>query len=197
MKKKPGVPAAGGVPSRSAANMPLKLVPSANVTSGSISARVRGFGCRVIDFAEIDIEDMWLEVHEEIKRLRNGDSPVFLHAYCPHLEGHFLGDAFLKFGHPSPGEIRNSARMVKAFLAAKDAALKERTRRLKDLLGLIMSNVQKYRSGEGDPIPPLRMKLESLDTGQVHVIEAEVQDEISSIIRQIEIPVEQAGGVTS
>jgi len=172
------------------------LTPSANVTSGSISDRVRGFGCRIIDFVEIDIENMWLEVHEEIKRLRNGDGPVFVHGYCHHLEGHFLGDAFLKFGHPSKGEIRNSARMVKAFLSAKDAALFERTRRVKDLLGIIMNNLRIYRSGEGDPIPAVRLKLENMDAVRAQAIQSEVENEITSIIRQVVLPTEQGGGMT-
>jgi hypothetical protein len=69
---------------------------------------VRGFGCRVIDFVEIDIEDMWLEVHEEIKRLRKwtGFSTVTAPTWKDISWGCFHNWASVDKRYP------NSARMV-------------------------------------------------------------------------------------
>ena len=54
-------------------------------------------------------------------------------------------------------------------------------------------NVRKHRSKEGDPIPPLRKKLSSMDAEKLISIEEQVQKEIDTIIQQATMPVDQMG----
>ena len=174
------------------------LTQTSKVTGGNLIERVKGFGLRVIEVDGRDVEQVWKPVNKEIVRLRNGEGPVFVHASCEHLEGHFLGDQLLRFAHPSMSEtMKLTAPLVKAHTQSKGAPLRERTAGLKEMLGIIWENVRKHRSKEGDPIALLRKKLANLDAAKLHDIESRVQNEIETIITQATLPVEQKGGQIS
>ena len=170
------------------------MTPSSKVTSGNLMERARGFGLRAIEVNGSDVEDVWKLVNLEIARLRNGESPVFVYARCSHLEGHLIGDPFLRFAHPSMREAGQFMSLIKAHTQTKGAPFRERTDSLKEVLGMVWENVRKYRSKEGDPIPPIRSKLSGMDAEKVQEIENQVWLEIETIIQQISEPVEQLGG---
>jgi len=170
------------------------MTPSSKVTSGNLMERARGFGLRAIEVNGSDVEDVWKLVNLEIARLRNGESPVFVYARCSHLEGHLIGDPFLRFAHPSMREAGQFMSLIKAHTQTKGAPFRERTDSLKEVLGMVWENVRKYRSKEGDPIPPFRNKLSGIDAEKVQEIENQVRLEIETIIQQISEPVEQLGG---
>jgi len=170
------------------------MTPSSKVTSGNLMERARVFGLRAIEVDGRDVEDVWKLVNLEIARLRNGEGPVFVYARCSHLEGHLLGDPFLRFAHPSMREAGQFMSLIKAHTQTKGAPFRERTDSLKEVLGMVWENVRKYRSKEGDPIPPIRNKLSGMDAEKVQEIENQVRLEIESIIQQISGPVEQLGG---
>jgi pyruvate dehydrogenase E1 component alpha subunit len=170
------------------------MTPSTKVTSGDLMERATGFGWHAIEADGSDVEDVWNKVNQEIAHLRNGDGPVFVHAYCLHLEGHFLGDPFLRFAHPSMSETGRFIPLVKAHTQSKGAPLRERTESLKEVFGIIWENVRKYRSKEGDPIPPLRKMLSGLDAEKLKELENQVKLEIEKIVQQASTTVEQVGG---
>jgi acetoin:2,6-dichlorophenolindophenol oxidoreductase subunit alpha len=171
------------------------LTQTSNVTGGNLIERVKAFGLRVIEVDGRDVEQIWSLVNDEIVRLRNGEGPVFVHARCEHLEGHFLGDQLLRFAHPSMSEtMKLTAPLVKAHTQSKGAPLRERTASLKEMLVIIWENVRKHRSKEGDPIAFLRKKLAVMDAEKLNEIEVEVQNEIKKIIEQACLPENQIGG---
>jgi len=128
------------------------VTQSTNVTGGNLMDRARGFGLRAIEVNGADVEEVWRVIYEQIVRLRNGEGPVFVHASCQHLEGHFLGDQLLRYAHPSISEtLKLTAPLVKAHTQSKGAPLRERTAGLREMLGIISETVRKHRSKEGDP----------------------------------------------
>jgi pyruvate dehydrogenase E1 component alpha subunit len=170
------------------------MTQSSKVTSGNLIERAIGFGWRAIEVDGSDVEEVWKAANIEIARLRNGEGPVFVHATCAHLEGHFLGDQLLRFAHPSMSGMMMFIPLVKAHTQSKGAPLRERTESLKEVLGIIRENVRKYRSKEGDPIPPLRKMLSSMDDDRLEEVENQVRLEIEAIVQQASRPVEQLGG---
>ncbi len=167
-----------------------------SVTGGDLLERAVGFGLKAVAVDGSDAEGVWTIANEEIRRLRNGEGPVFVHAACVHLEGHFLGDQVLRRAHPSVSEtIKMAASLIKAHTQSKGAPLRERTASLKETLGILRDSARIHRSKEGDPIPILRKKLDGIDAEKLHEIEQQVQNEIEAIIRQATTPVEQIGGV--
>jgi TPP-dependent pyruvate/acetoin dehydrogenase alpha subunit len=171
------------------------LTKSSKVTGGNIIERAKGFGMRAIEVDGRDVEKVWLLANEEIRRLRNGDGPVFVIASCEHLEGHFLGDRLMRFEHQSISEtIKTAVPLVKAHTQSKGAPLRERTAALKEMLGIIRETSRKHRSKEGDPIPRMRKKLASQDPERLKEIESQVQNEIENVIEQATQPLGQMGG---
>jgi pyruvate dehydrogenase E1 component alpha subunit len=168
---------------------------SSDVTGGNLLDRAKGFGLRARDVDGRDVNEVWNIAHEEITRLRNGDGSVFIHACCFHLEGHFLGDALLRFTHPSLRDtLKTTVPMLKALIQPKGAPLSERLAALQELQGNIGETVRKYRTQEGDPIPPLRKKLFSIDSTKLVGIEEQLRREIEIIVLQAsETPIERGG----
>jgi len=173
------------------------MTPSSSVTSGNLVERARGFGLRAVEVDGSDMEAVWKVANEESMRLRHGEGPVFIHASCSHLEGHFIGDPLLRFAHPSMNEtIRMTIELVKAHTQSRGVPLRERTASLKEVLEMIWENIRKYRSKEGDPIPPIRKKLLSIDAEKLHSLEIQVEVEIKAIVQRALLPLEQMGEVS-
>jgi pyruvate dehydrogenase E1 component alpha subunit len=171
------------------------ITQTSNVTGGDFIERASGFGLRTTEVDGSDVEEVWKIANQEIRRLRNGDGPVFVYAPCVHLEGHLLGDPLLRYAHPSIGDtLKLAIPLVKAHTQTKGASLRERTAVLKEMLELIRENGNKNRSNEGDPIMVLQRKLSEMDVGKLEVIEKDVQTEIESIVQQIGIPAVQKVG---
>ena len=167
---------------------------SSNVTGGNLIERAKGFGLRAIEVDGRDVETVWMVANEEIRRLRNGDGPIFVNANCEHLEGHFLGDQLLRYEHRSISEtIKMAVPLVKAHTQSRGAPLRERTAALKEMLGIIRETGRKHRSKEGDPIPLLRKKLVNQDFERLMEIESQVQNEIENVIDQATQPLGQIG----
>ncbi len=171
------------------------VTQSKKVTSGDLIERATGFGLRAVEVDGSDVEEVWKLANEEIRRLRKGEGPVFVHATCVHLEGHFLGDQMRLFAHPSVSEtIKMTAPLIKAHTQSKGAPLRERTASLRETLGILWESARIHRSKEGDPIPVLRKKLAEIDADKLRQAEQQVQDEIEVIIQRATAPVEQLEG---
>ncbi len=171
------------------------VTQSQKVTGGKLIERASGFGLRTAEVDGSDVEAVWEVANEEIIRLRKGDGPVFLHATCVHLEGHFLGDQVLRMAHPSVSDtLKTTGTLVKAHIQSKGAPLRERTASLRETLAIVWESGRLYRSKEGDPIPILRNKLLAMDAEKLDVVEKQIQDEIEGIIRRATAPSGSAGG---
>ncbi len=168
---------------------------SADVTGGDLIERAKGFGLRGVDVDGRDAEKVWIVANEEIRRLRQGDGPVFVNAYCEHLEGHFLGDQLLRYEHRSISEtIKMAVPLVKAHTQSKGAPIRERTAALREMLAIIRETVGKHRSNEGDPIALLRNKLATQDLEKLQAIETQVHEEIGKVLERATQPLGQTGG---
>jgi len=171
------------------------VTQTSKVTSGNLMDRARGFGLRAIEVDGSNVEEVWAVIYREIPRLRNGEGPIFVHATCIHMEGHFLGDQILRFAHPSIKQMMKlTAPLLKALTQLKGASLGERAGALNEMQGIIRENISKYRSKEGDPIQPMRKKLSTLDTEKLNGIENQVKHEIDTIVQQASMPVDEGGG---
>jgi acetoin:2,6-dichlorophenolindophenol oxidoreductase subunit alpha len=171
------------------------MTQTSKVTGGDLIERATGFGLRTTEVDGSDVEEVWKTAYQEIRRLRNGDGPIFVYAPCIHLEGHFLGDPLLRYTHPSIGEtLKMAIPLVKAHTQTKGASLRERTAGLKEMLELIRENGSKHRSNEGDPVMVLQRKLSGMDIEKLGAIERDIQAEIKSIVQQIGIPAALMGG---
>ncbi|MFZ2096730.1 MAG: thiamine pyrophosphate-dependent enzyme [Anaerolineales bacterium] len=171
------------------------LTKSMNVTGGNLVDRAKGFGLRVVEVNGSDVEEVWNVANGEIKRLRNGEGAVFMHARCIHLEGHYMGDQLLRFAHPSMSEmVKLTGPLVKAHTQSRGAPLRERTAGLKEMFEIIWDSIRIHRSSDRDPIPVLRKKLLNLDAEKLRDIEKQVQDEIILLKQKLSTPVAQVGG---
>ncbi len=171
------------------------VTQSKKVTGGNLLERATGFGLRAVEVDGSDVEEVWKLANEEIRRLRNGEGPVFVYASCVHLEGHFLGDQLLRQAHLSVSEtIKMAASLVKAHTQSRGAPLRERTASLRETLGILRESARIHRSKEGDPIPILQKKLAGIDVDKLHRAEQQVQDEIEVMIQRATAPVEQLEG---
>jgi acetoin:2,6-dichlorophenolindophenol oxidoreductase subunit alpha len=167
-----------------------------SVTGGNLVERAKGFGLRVVEADGSDVEDVWELANEEIRRLRNGDGPVFMYATCVHLEGHFLGDQALRMAHPSVSEtLKMGAALVKAHTQSRGAPLRERTASLREMLSILRESARIHRSKEGDPILILREKLAVADAEKLQSIEQQIHIEIREIVRLATASHEGVGGL--
>jgi len=157
---------------------------SSKVTGGKFRDRALGFGLYAIEVDGSDVESVWNKVNFEMKRMRNGEGPVFVHAYCPHLEGHFLGDPLLRYSHLSLSGLTMFIPIVKALIQSKGAPFRERTESLNGLLAIIRETNRKYRLQEGDPIPPMRNRLSSMDAEKLQAVENQVKIEMEMVFKQ-------------
>jgi TPP-dependent pyruvate/acetoin dehydrogenase alpha subunit len=172
------------------------LTQSVKVTGGNLSERARGFGLRVAEADGSDAEAVWKLAKEEIARLRKGEGPVFFHAACPHLEGHFLGDQLLRFAHPSMGQtIKMTIPLVRAHIQSRGAPLRERTAALGEMLGIIRETTSKYRAREGDPLARLHQKLSVENAARLAAIETNIRAEIKTVIDKVMTPEVMEGGM--
>jgi TPP-dependent pyruvate/acetoin dehydrogenase alpha subunit len=171
------------------------LTQSSTVTGGNLVDRAKGFGLRVAVVDGRDVETVWTVANEEITRLRGGEGPVFVHATCTHLEGHYLGDQLLRFSHPSMGQtIKMTIPLVRAHMQSKGAPLRERTAGFKEMLAIIRESARKHSNTEGDPLAKLQKKLSIEDAGRLAILEKQVQAEINSIVEKVGLPGEEKGG---
>lgn len=165
------------------------MTQSSRVSGGNLLDRARSFGLRTLDVDGSDVEDVWNKVKVEIERLRKGEGPVFVHALCAHLEGHFLGDALIRLNQMSLGEtMKRTITLIKAHFQTRGAPLAERSAALKEMLGLISERGRKYRAKEGDPLPPLRKKLSKIDDERLRGVEGRVKQDIDKVIKQASVP---------
>jgi len=150
---------------------------------GDLGERIRGLGANYIEIDGLSVEKVWETTNNAIERLRAGSRPIFLHARCVHLEGHFLGLPLLRI-------IRNPFRelpkiavpLIRSFLRPGGGSLHERFEGLKIVLSTILSTLRDPRQqSDNDPIARARNILMS-DPMRLQELDKQVEAEISAIM---------------
>ncbi len=145
----------------------------------ALDQRVRGLGARFASVDGLNAEQIWEAAHVAIQWLRGGNGPAFLHARCVHIHAHYLGFALLR----SMGEMsRSVGPMLRAFVHARGAPLRERWQGLQLVLGTAQAAARDpRRTPEKDPVRRLRASLAS-DPAHLEALENRIDAEISAAV---------------
>jgi TPP-dependent pyruvate/acetoin dehydrogenase alpha subunit len=155
------------------------------VTGGSLVDRAQSFGMHTIEVDGRDVEAVWNAAHEALAYIRRGSGPVFLHATCVHIEGHFLGDPLLRIARRPVREFTPYAgAMVKAFMSPKGTTLRERI----DSLGRVAWAGEKLArsqtSVKDDPVERTRESLKAADESRLKNLEKRLQQDVETIVER-------------
>jgi pyruvate dehydrogenase E1 component alpha subunit len=157
---------------------------AASVIAKDLVDRARGFGMRAYEVDGSDVEAVWNSAHEALGKARSGAGPAFIHAHCPHLEGHFLGDALLRAGrNPLKEMLPMVEPLLRATFARKGAPVRERFDNLRTITGLVQSAKQASTLDDRDPISRARQQLES-DAKRLEGLEIEVTQEMQMVVER-------------
>jgi len=152
-------------------------------TIGNLGERVRGLGANYIETDGLNIERVWEAANGAIERLRTGNGPVFLHARCVHLEGHFLGLPLIRIIRDPFRELPKIAGpLIRSFLRPGGGSLRERFEGVKIVVSTILSTLRDpRRQSDNDPIELTRKKLMS-DPARLQELDKQIEAEISAVV---------------
>ena len=155
---------------------------SASVTGGDLVKRAEAFGMQATKIDGTDVESVWQAAHRAMKRARSGKGPSFLHATCPHLEGHFLGDPLLRISRNPVKEIKSVAGpLMKSATQAKGASVTQRTGGLGKVSAIIGKSARDQFFKHNEPLKIARGKLKK-DRDRLEKLEARLKEEIRIVV---------------
>ena len=156
---------------------------SESMTGGDLVERVRGFGIPTIEADGSDVITVWEAAHTSIEHVRSGRGPMFLHAQCIHLEGHFLGFQLLRIIRDPIKEMPEiSLPLTRSFLGKGGSSRRERFAGLKDVLAAVFSTLRDpRRDSTKDPLQRTRESLLS-DKIRLEVVEDQIEREVNNVI---------------
>jgi pyruvate dehydrogenase E1 component alpha subunit len=157
--------------------------PAALVLSGQLGERARSFGLQVMEVDGSNVEAVWKAAREAMQHARQGKGPAFLHATCPHLDGHFLGDPFVRLAnHPTREMLRMIWPILRSLFNLKGASLAERIHALINILRSsrdMRSDLSRMASA--DPLARTRALLLS-DPSRLEALEGRVKAEVQQVV---------------
>jgi TPP-dependent pyruvate/acetoin dehydrogenase alpha subunit len=156
---------------------------SSDMTGGEIDERARGLGLLAIETDGRDIVHSWEAASQAIEHCRAGKGPVFLHASCVHLEGHFLGYQLLRVVRDPLHEIPVIAGpLTRAFLRKDGQPLRQRLAGVGIIVSAILDTLRDPRQDAvNDPLVRARLLLES-EPERLRELEVAIQGEISAVL---------------
>jgi pyruvate dehydrogenase E1 component alpha subunit len=156
---------------------------SEQMTGGTLNARAQGLGIPVVEVDGLAVAIVWDTARKAIESIRSGKGPIFLHARCVHLEGHFLDYQLLRILRKPLKEMPEiTAPLTRSFLSPGGAKLGERFIGLKSVLSTVFSTIRDPRQDKkNDPVTQTRRILQS-DTSRLQELEDEIELEISNIL---------------
>jgi len=159
---------------------------SSNMSGGKLDERARGLGLLVIETDGRDIVQSWEAVSQAIEYCRAGKGPVFLHAGCVHLEGHFLGYQMLRFVRDPLHELPAIASpLARAFIHKDGGVLRQRLVGLRVIVSSILETLRDpRRDAVNDPVVRTRLLLGS-DPDRLREMEDAIQQEIRAILETV------------
>ena len=155
---------------------------SATVTGGDLVARASGFGLEVTSVDGADPQAVWQGAKGLIDRARRGKGPSFLHATCPRLDGHFLGDPMIKTAQ-SPvaegGEV--FSKVISAALSRDGGSIGRRASSMAKMMSSLVRVRGAKREGGRDPVERAKRSLER-EGVKIDLVESEVLEEIETAV---------------
>jgi len=156
---------------------------SDTVTAGKLGERARAFGWKVKTVDGRDVESVYAVAGTLLGRLRAGKGPAFLHATCPRLDGHFLGDPLLQTVHDPLGKGRARVQRVVSGAATRGGgSIGTRALGVAHLMtSMTQARLAPQRDSRGDPLQVARKALGK--RRQDHAaIDTQVQEEIRAAV---------------
>jgi TPP-dependent pyruvate/acetoin dehydrogenase alpha subunit len=124
-------------------------------------ARVEGFGIPTEHVDGLDVEAVWHAAGRAFDRSRDHRGPTFLHALCPHPEGHFLGDLLLEVVRDPIHQLpKIGIPLVRSAISPGGASIAERLRAVMEIFQRVQENLHDRTAAE-DPLNRLRLQLSS------------------------------------
>jgi len=127
---------------------------------------------------------------EAIERVRANEGPVFLHARCVHLEGHFLGYQLLRAVRDPLKEMPGiTVPLTRSFLRFRGAPWRERMAGLKTVLSAVRATARGDRQeADNDPVAITRKALASAPdrlAGLEEAIEQEIAALVAAVLEEV------------
>lgn len=159
---------------------------SGEMMGGVTEDRVRGFGVDYLHTDGVDVRSVRDTAGPAIERLRAGGRPVFLHARCVHLEGHFLGYQLLRLTRSPLRELPSIAGPVVRSALRGNARAAERLAGVTRVMSSLLDTIRDpRRDAKNDPVRRTRAELES-ETDRLAALEEEVQREIEAAVSVVQ-----------
>ena len=160
-------------------------------TGGNLDERARGLGVPAFGVDGVDVSIVWETARLAIERIRSGEGPVFMHARCVHLEGHFLGLQTIRIvRNPLQEMPKVAAGLTKSILRLDGAAVSERITGLKNVMSSVISTLRDPRRDHAnDPLLHTRALLQSEET-DLKAMEDRIAKDIHDVLTTVlgEVP---------
>ncbi len=164
-----------------------QITTQSDKTSGQgLLKRAEALSVRAIDVDGTDVQEVFEAAGDAIERLRTGEGPIFLHARCVHLEGHFLGFQLLRIIKTPMKELSKMAGpMMKAFFHPTGGTMKERLAGAETIRETVFSTWRDPRENAAlDPVQRGRALLQS-EPVRLNELEKRVEDELETILTSV------------
>ena len=159
--------------------------PKEFAVGGSLLERARGFGMPAMEVDGADVTAVQDAAQKAFSIARSGAGPVFLHAHCVHLEGHFLGDGLLDMVRRPVYSFRKRIwPMTKGFFHPGGALINERVISMKQILGSVAAHTAQTDRSR-DPVYRTRLQLKTENLGRLDEIEAGLRGELRFLMEQL------------
>jgi pyruvate dehydrogenase E1 component alpha subunit len=155
---------------------------SGEVSGSQPMGRAQGLGLPATEVDGREVLKVWDCAREALQHARSGKGPVFIHARCSHLEGHFLGDALLAMQRQPRVSVSRMRPILRATFKRGGAPTAHRLRTWRIILRYMME-AQKQTSRRNDPLRRARQKLIH-DPGRLRALEHETKLEIDQVVSQ-------------
>jgi TPP-dependent pyruvate/acetoin dehydrogenase alpha subunit len=156
---------------------------SIDTTGGPLEQRVRGLGAEYLAVDGLEVAEVWETAGETIEKLRVGGGPVFLHAGCVHLEGHFLGLPLIRGLRKPWRELpRIAGPLARSFIKPGSRSLGSRLAGVRMILAAFQETIRQQRQAKaGDPITRARAALVS-DPARLLALEAQIETDLADLL---------------
>ncbi len=156
---------------------------SGELTGEKLMARAKALGVPSLDVDGTDVGAVWETGGKAIELLRSGQGPIFLHASCVHLEGHFLGFQLIRIlREPFKESMEMGGPLMKSFLQPTGVALSERVAGVRTIMASVISTWRDPRRDITlDPLKRTRTILQS-KIDRLNELERQVEVEMENIL---------------
>jgi pyruvate dehydrogenase E1 component alpha subunit len=161
--------------------------PAGTVTGGQLAERAAAFGMATESVDGCDVKAVHDVAGEMVRRVRAGKGPAFLHATCPRLDGHFLGDLLMRAARSPLSEGGDTlSRVMRGATRRGGAGLLTRASSLAKI-SAVMAKARGVpeRGSRGDPVSRARraMKNQAAERERIDAaVEREVREAVDAAL---------------